>query len=385
MPRKISEIKNVILDGVLRRSQANYFGPGSILDTLADDVANITHEAELNQEVILNSVHLDTASESHLEKYARDFNITRASSIRAYSSISDNNVLMSTTSGETIQSVLNLNNIILPGLRVTDSSRTKIYIVEGSNADLSAVSSAYVSVRAVGGGAGYNVGRNELNNFEKSYVKLRITNNFPILNGTDSESSASLKSRVLSKIDSNLRNANAVNAVLQNIPGYGKSTIVNNFDGPGSLLVSVQPSTGLAFPQSSLADIKTKLIPFLPTGVKVIVKNFDPVAVSIKTRIVANSNADAQQVAANVQSGLTNFFNGMSGGTSLDLENLKIFLLSTVPGLKFISRVGNTFEEVSYTVYEGSSAFNFISSPNGIIPIEMTQIVTLSSLVINYE
>lgn len=385
MPRKISEIKNVILDGVLRRSQANYFGPGSILDTLADDVANITHEAELNQEVILNSVHLDTASESHLEKYARDFNITRASSIRAYSSISDNNVLISTTSGETIQSVLNLNNIILPGLRVTDSSRTKIYIVEGSDADLSAVSSAYVSVRAVGGGAGYNVGRNELNNFEKSYVKLRITNNFPILNGTDSESSASLKSRVLNKIDSNLRNANAVNAVLQNIPGYGKSTIINNFDGPGSLLVSVQPSTGLAFPQSSLADIKTKLIPFLPTSVKVVVKNFDPVAVSIKTRIVANSNADAQQVAANVQSGLTNFFNGMSGGTSLDLENLKIFLLSTVPGLKFISRVGNTFEEVSYTVYEGSSAFNFISSPNGIIPIEMTQIVTLSSLVINYE
>ena len=56
-----------------------------------------------------------------------------------------------------------------------------------------------------------------------------------------------------------------------------------------------------------------------------------------------------------------------------------------MPGLKFISRVGNTFEEVSYTVYEGSSAFNFISSPNGIIPIEMTQIVTLSSLVINYE
>jgi hypothetical protein len=385
MPRKISEIKNVILDGVLRRSQANYFGPGSVLDTLADDVANITHEAELNQEVILNSVHLDTASESHLEKYARDFNITRASSIRAYSSISDNNVLISTTSGETIQSVLNLNNIILPGLRVTDSSRTKIYIVEGSDVDLTAVSSAYVSVRAVGSGAGYNVGRNELSNFEKSYVKLRITNNFPILNGTDSESSASLKSRVLNKIDSNLRNANAVNAVLQNIPGYGKSTIINNFDGPGSLLVSVQPSTGLAFPQSALADIKTKLIPFLPTGVKVMVKNFDPVAVSIKTRIVANSNADAQQVAANVQSGLTNFFNGFSGGTSLDLENLRIFLLSTVPGLKFISRVGNTFEEVGYTVYEGSSAFNFISSPNGIIPIEMTQIVTLSSIVINYE
>lgn len=385
MPRKISEIKNVILDGALRRSQANYFGPGSVLDTLADDIASIAYEAEINQEVILNSVHLDTASESHLEKYARDFNITRASSIRAYSSISDNNVFISTTSGETIQSVLNLNNIILSGLRVTDSSRTKIFIVEGTDADLTAVSSAYISVRAVGGGSGYNVGKNELNNFEKSYVKLRITNNFPILNGADSESSSSLKGRVLNKIDSNLRNANAVNSVLVNIPGYGKSTVINNFDGPGSLLISVQPSTGLAFPGSALTDIRTKLIPFLPTGVRVVVKNFDPVAVSIKTRIVANSNANAQQVAADVQSGMTNFFNGLSGGTSIDLDDLRIFLLSSIPGLKFISRVGNTFEEVGYTVYEGSSAFNFISSPNGVIPIDMTQIGTLSSLVINYE
>lgn len=385
MPRKISEIKNVILDGVLRRSQANYFGSGSVLDTLADDIASIAYEAELNQEVILNSVHLNTASEAHIEKYARDFNIARASSTRAYSSSTDNNVLISTTSGETLQSVLNLNNIILQGLRVTDSTGTKIFIIEYTDADLNAVSSAYVSVRAFGGGAGYNVSKNELNRFEKSYIKLKITNNFPILNGTDSETSASLKNRVLNKIDSNLRNVNTVNSMLLSIPGYGKSTVVNNFDGPGSLLISVQPSSGLAFPASALSDIKTKLIPFLPTGTRLIVKNFDPVAVSIKTRIVANSNANAQQVASQVQEGVTTFFNNLAGGTSVDLDTLRIFLLSTIPGLKFISKIGNNFEEVSYTVYEGSSAFNYTSLPTGIIPIEITQIGTLASLVVNYE
>jgi hypothetical protein len=385
MARRLSEIKEAIFTGSLRRQHANYFGFGSILDGFATDLANLIFELESNQENLLGANHLDTVSADQLLRFAKDFNITPEVARRAYSLESDSNVIISTTNGQSLDSVFLENDIILPGLRVSDGDRSKIYVIEGTTADTSINTSCFVTVRALEIGAGLNVQKNELTRLEKPYKSLRITNNFAIANGSNNESNAALKDRILYKIESNLRNKNILTAILTRVPGYGKSSIVQNYDGPNTMLVCVQPASGLYFPSSALDDIKNTLLMYLPSGTRIIVKNFDPVAFSIKTQIVATNSNTAANLVEPVKAAITRYFDGLGGGESVDLKRLAVNILAEIPGVKLISRIGNSFQEVSYSVYEGTSKLSYMASGDETVNINSNQIGTLESLIVNYE
>lgn len=385
MARRLSEIKEAIFTGSLRRQHANYFGFGSILDGLATDVANLIFELEVNQENLLGANHLDTASSDQLLRFAKDFNITPEVARRAYSLESDSNVIISTTNGQPLDSVFLDNDIILSGLRVSNGNKTKMYVIEGTLADTSISSSCFVTVRALQIGGALNVDKNELTRLEKPYRNLRITNNFAIANGSNNESNAALKDRILYKIESNLRNKNIVSAILAKVPGYGKSSIVQNYDGPNTLLVCVQPASGLYFSSSALQDIKSMLLMYVPAGTRIIVKNFDPVAFSIKTQIVATNSNTAANLVEPVKATITRYFDMLPGGQSVDLKRLASDIFLAVPGIKLISRVGNSFQEVSYSVYEGTSKINYMVSSEEIVDVSSNQIATLENLIVNYE
>ncbi|NDB81156.1 MAG: hypothetical protein EB127_00180 [Alphaproteobacteria bacterium] len=384
MARRISEIKDQIFNGVLRREEANYFGPGSILDGLAGDVSSLVFEAELNIENMLGAVHIDSANDIQVDRFAKDFNLYRRPAERASSYDSDKNVVLSTTTGESISSVLTANNIILPGLRITDPTGRKVYVVENTGSNLNN-SSCYLTVRAVYPGAEYNVNKNELRRLEKNYNKLKVTNNYSITNGRNPEQTAELRDRIFAKIEANTRNSNALTNLLTQLSNYGKHTVFSNYDGPNSLLVCVQPASGLAYQASTIRDIESKISMFMGTGTKLRVANFTPVVFNFKTKIVCETNAIPMQVASAVKESIVNFFNTLTGGDPVSLSELTNFVMTSVPGLKMLSRVNNTFEEVSYTILEGSSSLTYVATKNETIQSQPTEIATIGSIIINVE
>jgi hypothetical protein len=385
MARRLSEIKEAIFTGSLRRQQANYFGSGSVIDGLATDVANLLFELEANQEAILGSIHLDSVSNDQLTRFARDFNVRPEIARRAYSLESDANVVLSTTNGQSLDKVFLDNNIILPGLRVSNGDRTKIYVIEGTSTNTSVATSCFVTVRSLDTGTASNLNKGELTRLEKAYKNLRITNNFGIYNGSDNESNAALKDRILYKVESNLKNRNILNILLAKIPGYGKSVVIENYDGPNTLLICVQPASDLYFPNSVLDDMRTTVSNYVGAGTRVIVKNFDPVTFRIKTQIVATDNNNAASLVEPVKGVITRYFDTIQGGESIDLADISSQVLSQVSGVKLVSRAGSGFDEVTYSVYEGTSEIGFSADPTSTISIGPTQIATLESLIVNYE
>lgn len=385
MARRLSEIKEAIFTGSLRRQHANYFGSGSVLDGLATDVANLLFELEANQEALLGSIHLDSVSNEQLTRFARDFNVRPEMARRAYSLESDSNVRVSTTNGQPLDKVLSENNIILSGLRVSNPDKTKIYVIEGTTTDTSTLSSCFVTVRSLDLGTSSNLTKNELTRLEKPYKNLKITNNFGIYNGTDNESNAVLKDRVLSKIESNLRNLNILDTMLARIPGYGKSVVLENFDGPNTLLVCVQPESDLYFTATALDDIRNMISSYLGAGTRVIVKNFDPVTFRIKTQIVATDSNNGSSLIEPVKNVITAYFDNMQGGESIDLSDIALQVSSQINGVKLVSRVGTGFNEVTYSIFEGTSEIGFGVDPSSTVLIGPTQIATLESLIVNYE
>lgn len=384
MPRRIDQIKEKIFSGALRRSEADYFGAGSILDGLSTDVARLVYEAEANQESILSAVHLDTASDDQIERYARDFNVFRRPATRAATLESDRNIAISTTTGESVGLVLAQNNITLSGLRITNADNTKMYVIEGTSGFINTDSLVYCTARSINLGSSFNVSKNELNRFEKSYPKLTVTNNFSILNGQDTESLAVLKARISQKIDSNVTNNTLVSYLLNSIPGYGKSSVIPNYDGAGTMLICIQPSNGLAFAASSLMSIRNSILNFLPAGQNVIVKNYDPVTFSIKTRIIPQEGYSGASLINPVKAGIIAYFNSLQGGDQVNLKSLQA-AVGNITGVKYISPKGDSFEEVSYSVSDGSAFFNYIASPAATISMTVSQIATIGSLEVTYE
>lgn len=389
MARTLSEIKEEIYNGSLRRREANYLGAGSVLDGLSTDVARVVMELEANQESILGQAHLDTASEDTLERYARDFNISRVMPSQASTKSSDRNIIISTINGDSIAKALSLNNIEISGLRLTNLNTNKTYIVTGYAGDINTQSYCYVSAYSAGTGTAVNVAKNELNYFEKIYTNLKVTNNFAILNGTDMESVANLKRRIITKIESNLANTNTLNQYLNSLTGYGKASVFRNFDGPGTLLVCIQPSNGLSYQASSLAFIKAKIQELLGASIRVTVKGYDPVVFKFKTRIAVNSGSDAAALVTPIKNLITQYFNGLKGGDPVNIAAIENSIQQQFPSIKLLSRINNKFEEVSYTMYEGTSAFKFIAGTSSSVTISQTQLATLSTdqdaIIVNYE
>ena len=389
MARTLSEIKEEIYNGSLRRKEANYLGAGSVLDGLSTDIARVVMDLEANQESILGQAHLDTASEANIERYARDFNIARVMPSQASTNVSDRNIIISTINGDSISKALTLNNIELSGLRLCNLNKTKTFIVTNYTGNINVQSYCYVSAYSSGTGSQVNISKNELNYFEKVYTNLKVTNNFAILNGTDMESTSSLKRRITSKIESNLANTNTLNQYLNSLEGYGKASVFRNFDGPGTLLVCIQPSNGLSYQASSLAYIKAKIEELLGASVRVTVKGYDPIVFKFKTRITVSTGTNAASLVVPIKNLITQYFNRLKGGDSVNLGEIENSIKQQFPSIRLLSRVNNKFEEVSYTMYEGTSAFKFIAGASSSVTVSQTQLATLSTdqdaIIVNYE
>ena len=385
MPIRTEEqIRNEILTSSQTRSEANFFGTGSVLYGLATDVSRLLREVEVRQEDILTSIHISTASFSQLESYARDMNVSVTQAKRAFTLATDKNIILSTTNGATISSVLTANGINLDGLPLFNRSGTVRYVARGVLGNLDS-QQVYLGASCVSLGVGGNIGAGELVKFDKIYSNLTVTNVLPIYTGVDQETQEGLRARLLFKLESNLQNQQTIDRILIGIPGIGKSTILENYYGPGTMLICMQPREGVLFPSSYLREVESTLASHLKSGLKVKVKNFSLVPFTIEARIITNNaSINGTTLTQNVANTIANFFNDLEGGSSIDLNSLEIAVVSSYPGIKLIGKQQH-FEKVRYTVLDGTSSIEYVAEPGELILLDRTQLATLEATYITYE
>jgi len=375
--RSENAIRKEIINDSKRRLGATYYGSGSMLDGLATDISRQVAQLEAQQEQIIRDIHFNTITEDQISKYAEDFNVKRRIGRKAKSESADFNVLVSSTNGLSISTNLRLNNIEIVGLTLL--SGNKKYFVTEIEPNGYSQSSAYVGVQAYALGSDFNLSKGELNRFEKSYQGLTVTNTRAILNGEDLETMDSIRNRILEKIESNANTEFILNSAISRLSGLGKTTVIRNYDGPGALMVCVQPYSGVVYPESTIRDLQTKLEMDIGAGRKVLVKNYDPVGFVFKTTISAKAGFTASNLIDSVKIAISDYFNGLSGGQSVSLSALASRVTSSVPGVKSLGSGSNSFDSVVYTTYEGSAKFKYIAAPGESISILDTQIATLGS------
>ena len=381
--RTEEQIRNEILSSSQARSEANYFGAGSVLFNLATDVARLVRDIETRQEDIANSIHISSATTSQIQAYARDMNLPVVQAKRAYTLASDRNIVLSTIDGTPISRTLTANNITLEGLPIFNATRSVRYIITSYLGSLES-NQIFVGANCAFLGIGGNVDVNQLINFERSYDNLIVKNLMPINTGISEEIPEITRERILLKTDYNLENLQALNSILSSLPGIGKSSIFDGYFGPGSLLICIQPSNGILFPLSYLREIEAKIGSVIKTGLKVKVTNFNLIPVIINARVILSNNTNAEGVVRSISNFITNYFNTIPGGQSLNLADLEASIIFNIPGISLVG-VNNHFEKVTYSITDGSTSINYVADPGGVISANQSELITLEALNIYYE
>ena len=383
MPRSTIDIKNLIFGNSLGRKHANYFYPGSMLDSLASDVAQLIVGSELEYRSNLRDSFVSTAGSAALDRIANDFGLSRKMDTVARVLDTDRNIIISTSFNENLLDVLLDYNINLNGLQICDFNDTIRFIVQQVGSISSTSKSVYVGAVANASGAGYNVEKGSLNRFVKNYPRLQVTNTAAIRNGQDQEGDASLRVRIFTKIESNQKNISSLNYYLnQSIPDIGKSHITGSNGGSSGIYVYVQPTSGVFYEEKYLSNISNQLNSFAGPGQSIKVNNFIAVPFSFEVTAIVKQNIDASQVQSQIQSMIINYFNGIQGGQSVSLNSIKN-LIGGIPGVKLLAKTSGDFKKVTYQVQDGSIYFSYDATLQNEIILQPNQIGTVGNIILN--
>jgi len=380
VPRSTIDIKNLIFGNSLGRKHANYFYPGSMLDSLASDVAQLIVGSELDYRANLRDSFVSSATSRGLDKIANDFGISRKMDTAARVLSTDRNIIISTSFNENLLDVLLDYNINLNGLQICDFNDTKRFIVQQVDSISSSSKSVYVGAIANASGSNYNVEKGSLNRFVKNFPRLRVTNTAAIRNGQDQEGDGALRVRIFTKIESNQKNISSLNYYLnQVIPDIGKSYVAGGNGGSSGIYVYVQPTSGVFYEERYLSNISNELNSFAGPNQSVRVNNFIAVPFSFEVTAIVKQNVDAGQVQDQIQSIILNYFNAIQGGQSVSLDSIKS-LIGGIPGVKLLAKTSGDFKKVTYQVQDGSIYFSYDATLQNEIILEPNQIGTVGTL-----
>lgn len=238
----------------------------------------------LNRETsaVFNSLQFQYASGGDLERIGENFGINRMKPTRAYANILDSNITFYTE--VSFGSINQGANITIPkGTKIfagtSENSKAVIYEVD-ADYSLPAGGQRYsVGARAITIGSSQNVGARSLNfheftNYSDSISSaLKVTNNFPILNGENIETDKSLRFKIYSKYSTLVRESrNSILIDAIEVPGVEDIKIAPGYYGVGTLGVFVFGPEGLVN-QKILEEVGSRISAKNPPGTRLVVRN----------------------------------------------------------------------------------------------------------------
>ena len=238
----------------------------------------------LNRETsaVFNSLQFQYASGGDLERIGENFGITRIKPMRAFADVLDLNITFYTE--VSFGSINQAASISIPkGTKIfagtSENSKAVVYEVDADYI-LPAREKRYtVGAKAITIGSSQNVGARSLNfheltNYSDSVSNsLKVTNNFPILNGENIETDKSLRFKIYSKYSTLVRESrNSILIDAIEVPGVEDIKIAPGYYGIGTLGVFVFGPEGLVDPRM-LKEVGERISAKNPPGTRLIVRN----------------------------------------------------------------------------------------------------------------
>ena len=217
----------------LKRSGITETSIDSISNILADIVTGELSSTVSEFNARLDDFNLSTASGEALDNLV--FNLYGFSRFQSSKAYSENNFRFINNSGADVD--------IPPGTKISTGNAFSLDGIVYETINDSAVTvqpsnSEYIPVLAIEAGSSYNVSEGSLTNHELDIDGLSCTNNYAIVNGSDTELDSSFRLRAINYIQSATNsNLEYLRFRLLSVPGVFNLKFVQGYRGIGSMSV----------------------------------------------------------------------------------------------------------------------------------------------------
>lgn len=349
----------------------------SLLEAVA---AELVAQSRLLEKDIRESRY-SQATDQKLDLLGDVLNVVRIRRRAAESLIGDLNVKFYVE--PSVGSFGNLDSlpVINTGDRITTRSGGIVYEITDTLGTLSPSANVYyVGVKAIQSGAKFNLGKGSLNQHSYSDTSLKVTNEFPIINGRDDESNEEYRFRLFNAIR-RLETANdrAVFLAARITPGVGDVKIIPRLFGIGSSAVVVRPTIGTDTPLSMINAVRSSVNLVKPNSSNIVVTPPDVIGFEFNIRVNYNralSTTDKSRIEGNILNRLNRFFNNLDIGQSVSFNDIATLVVSSSGDIKSLGDGTNDFGRA--WVYEADSFINNVVRRRREVLIQKNQLPVYS-------
>lgn len=318
-----------ILNGSIRQLRAggkitNFETGGitmSLLEVMADQAARL-HTAVRAANAMS---YVDTAASHHLDLLAQSYGLSRTIPEAASVSASDRVIRFYTDDESPLVSHLPTGTIPV-GAEITNSDGSLTFRVTEEAQFRQNDTYVYVSAAATVAGTDTNVGTNELTNHNLGPSQVLVTNEATIQNGTDTETDAQLRFRLLNqmRIDQTGNSAALRNAAGL-LPGVADAVVRPHAFGLGTVEILLVPS-GTTVPSEALTLARQQVDRVRSAGTEVFVRppTYAPIQLSIRLSFAkGTTRVDRRGIKPNVLRAVVGYLQEIPLGGELVINELR--------------------------------------------------------------
>jgi len=311
----------------LERMGITNFGDSSIANIIITLIADNYKENVEHIKAVLSALDFQTATGKDLNAIATLFGLQRIQVSRASSSSYERNIKIRVSSG-TFGDLNNGADIVIPiegtvfYYESADKTRRIEYRLKSQLTLLADQSNAYANVEAIVPGKNSNISKKILTKHNiESFPTLRITNDYPIINGQDEESDESLRFRISNFLL--LKNSFSKEAIVASLPliaGISEYKFIPYLEGAGTNGLIIDFYDNDASP-NYVSSISRTLQRRVSAGEKLIVQRVKQR--KLRFEISTTSTSATPIIETQINRILNDVFSEMQIGTELDASSLE--------------------------------------------------------------
>lgn len=373
-------LKENLKTNLENRFQTNFETQDSNLAILADVIGNELISIRNEALEIVEASNFSTANGENLEDLAfNTYGITRRPASRSEVLSFERNIYFYVDDGLTFGDINNNQSITIPaGTRMSssvffeDNQTSIIYEVDEDYTLDAGLGIAYVGAKAITTGSDNNVDADSLSyhDFENytnvNQGQLKVTNRYPILNGSEEETDNNLRFRISNYLQTKTNlNIDALSLKSLEVAGLSEARVLPNYYGVGTVGVVLFGSGNQTNSRletifknrvSELNFLNRKII--VTSGIKVYIDAY----LKIFLRKNSFSTEEKRTLKRDIKNTIYDAFRDQEEGSSIDLnvvtETIKRQIGSRdVIGFGSNSQSRNSFENVSIRKTDRDSLF----------------------------
>lgn len=357
------------------------FGESSVAAIVAAIISSNYVELAAGLNEALTATDFRSASGQNLENLAALFGIRRSVAARAYSDLVERNFQISVSSG-TFGDLNGGSDIVLPAGTIffyssANNGERIEYRLKNATTLSAGNSLVYASIEALRTGKVSNISAGLLSEHTTGY-SIRVTNNYPIINGRDFQTDEEL--RYLISIAPFVRAAcgtPAIRSIMASIQGVTEYSIFPFYEGIGTTGIIIDFFDN-SISNHYLNSVKNLILPVVAAGELLVVERVGQIKVAV-TLTVESSYSDAE-VSAAISSALREAFSELSIGTPLEMSDL----IATLEDLEEVDSVsGGAFTQIDLRYIDADLNETSVIATSTLISCEENQKISLETNFLN--